>query len=97
MGFFLTPFLDLFVSDSPLNYSNYQNERYDQLIDEAKVEPDEQVRMGNLIEAERLLIEDGAAVAPAYHAGSVVIVRPSIKNWVQHATGTIEFKYVRVE
>ena len=87
-------FLDLFVSDSPLNYSNYQNERYDQLINEAKVESDEQVRMGKLIEAERLLIEDAAAVAPAYHAGSVVIVRPSIKNWVQHPTGTIEFKYL---
>jgi oligopeptide transport system substrate-binding protein len=90
-------FLDLFVSDSPLNYSNYQNERYDQLINEAKIEPDEQVRMGNLIEAERLLIEDAAAVAPVYHSGSVVIVRPSIKNWVQHPTGTIEFKYVRGE
>jgi oligopeptide transport system substrate-binding protein len=87
-------FLDLFVSDGPLNYSNYQNERYDQLINEAKVEPDEQVRMGNLIEAERLLIEDAAAVAPVYHSGSVVIVRPSIKKWVQHPTGTIEFKYL---
>ena len=50
--------------------------------------------MGKLIKAERLLIEDTAAVAPAYHAGSVVIVRPSIKNWVQHPTGTIEFKYL---
>lgn len=90
-------FLDLFVSDSPLNYSNYQNERYDQLINEAKSEPDEQVRMGNLIEAERLLIEDAAAVAPIYHPGSVEIVKPSIKNWVQHPTGTVEFKYVRVE
>jgi hypothetical protein len=44
-----------------------------------------------------LLIEDAAAVAPVFHPGSVVIVRPSIKNWLQHPTGTIEFKYVRVE
>jgi oligopeptide transport system substrate-binding protein len=90
-------FLDLFVSDTPLNYSNYHNERYDKLISEAKVEPDEQVRMENLIEAERLLVEDAAVVAPVFHQGAAVLVRPSIKNWVQHPTGTIEFKYVRVE
>jgi oligopeptide transport system substrate-binding protein len=90
-------FLDLFLSDSPLNYSNYRNERYDRLINDAKVELDEQVRMENLIEAERLLIEDAAVVAPVYHQGSALLVRPSIKNWVQHPTGTIEFKYVRLE
>jgi len=90
-------FLDLWLSDTPLNYSNYQNKRYDQLINEAKVEPDEQVRMDNLIEAERLLIEDHVVVAPVYHQGSAVLVRPSVENWVQHPTGTIEFKYVRLE
>jgi oligopeptide transport system substrate-binding protein len=90
-------FLDLWLSDSPLNYSNFQNERYDGLINEAKVEPDEQVRMENLIEAERLLIEEQAAIAPVHHEGAALLVRPSIKNWVQHPTGTIEFKYARVE
>jgi oligopeptide transport system substrate-binding protein len=90
-------FLDLWLSDTPLNYANYRNDRYDQLINEAKVEPDEQVRMEDLIEAERLLIEDQAAAAPVYHQGSAVLVRPTIQNWVQHPTGTIEFKFVRVD
>ncbi|MGH3147699.1 MAG: peptide ABC transporter substrate-binding protein [Rubrobacter sp.] len=57
-------FLDLWLSDTPLNYSNYRNERYDQLINEAKVEPDVQVRMDNLIEAEGLLVEEQAVIAP---------------------------------
>jgi oligopeptide transport system substrate-binding protein len=90
-------FLDLWLSDTPLNYSNYRNEGYDRLINEAKVEPDEQVRMENMVEAERLLIEEEAAVAPVYHEGTALLVRPSIKNWVQHPTGAIEFKYARVE
>jgi oligopeptide transport system substrate-binding protein len=89
-------FLDLWVSDTPLNYSNYRNERYDQLINEAKVEPDEQARMDNLIEAERLLVEEEAVIAPVHHEGAALLVRPSVKNWVQHPTGTIEFKYARV-
>jgi len=90
-------FLDLWLSDTPLNYSNYRNERFDQLINQAKVEPDEQVRMDNLIEAERLLVEERAVIAPVHHEGAALLVRPSVKNWVQHPTGTIEFKYARVE
>jgi oligopeptide transport system substrate-binding protein len=90
-------FLDLWLSDSPLNFSNYRNERYDGLINSAKVEQDEQARMENLIEAERLLVEEQAVVAPAHHEGAALLVRPSVKNWVQHPTGTIEFKYARVE
>ncbi len=53
--------------------------------------------MENLIEAERLLIEEQAAIAPVYHDGAALLVRPSVKNWVQHPTGSIEFKYVRAE
>jgi oligopeptide transport system substrate-binding protein len=90
-------FLDLWLSDTPLNYSNYRSERYDQLINQAKVEPDEQARMDNLIEAEKLLVEEQAVIAPVHHEGAALLVRPSVKNWVQHPTGTIEFKYARVE
>src|SRR3712207_9049656 len=49
-------FLDLWHSDSPLNYSNYRNERYDQLINDAKVEADEQARMENLIEDRKSVV-----------------------------------------
>jgi oligopeptide transport system substrate-binding protein len=90
-------FLDLWHSDTPLNYSSYQNKRYDKLIDSAKVEPDEQVRMEQLIKAERLIVEDQAVIAPVFHQGAALLVRPSVKNWVQHPTGTIEFKYARLE
>jgi len=90
-------FLDLWVSTMPLNYSNYRNERYDQLINDAKTEPNEKVRMDKLIEAERMLVEEEAVIAPVYHEGEVHLIRPSIENWVQHPTGTVEFKYARVE
>jgi oligopeptide transport system substrate-binding protein len=90
-------FLDVWHSDTPLNFSNYRNERYDQLINDAKVESDEKMRMEILIEAERLLIEDHAVVAPVFHQGAALLVRPSIKNWVQHPTGGIELKYAKVE
>jgi oligopeptide transport system substrate-binding protein len=90
-------FLDLFLSDSPFNDPSYQSERYDQLINDAITESDPQVRMDKLIEAERLLVEEQAIIAPIYHEGVAILLRPSIKNYVQHPTGPIDFKYASVE
>jgi oligopeptide transport system substrate-binding protein len=87
-------FLDLFLSDSEFNDPSYKNARYDQLINAALTETDEQVRMDNLIEAERLLVEEDAALAPVWFQGVAILLRPSIKNFEEHPTGTYEFKYL---
>jgi oligopeptide transport system substrate-binding protein len=89
-------FLDLYLSDSEFNDPNYQNARYDRLIKAAQAETDEQVRMDYLIEAERLLVEADAAIAPVWFQGVAVLIRPSFKNFEQHPTGTYEFKYLMV-
>jgi oligopeptide transport system substrate-binding protein len=89
-------FLDLFLSDSEYNDPSFKNARYDQLVKAAQTETDEQVRMDNLMEAERLLIEDVAACAPVWFSGVAALLRPSFKNFVEHPTGTYEFKYLRV-
>jgi oligopeptide transport system substrate-binding protein len=89
-------FLDLFLSDSEFNDPSFQNARYDQLIKAAQTETDAKVRMDKLIEAERLLVEDQAAIAPAYFSGVAALLRPSFKNFVEHPTGTYEFKYLKL-
>jgi oligopeptide transport system substrate-binding protein len=89
-------FLDLYLSDSEFNDPSYKSARYDQLITAAQAETDEQVRMNKLIEAERLLVEEDAGIAPVWFQGVAVLIRPSIKNFEEHPTGTYEFKYVRV-
>jgi oligopeptide transport system substrate-binding protein len=89
-------FLDLFLSDSDFNDPSYKNARYDQLIKSAQTETDEQVRMNKMIQAEKLLVQDDAGIAPVYFEGVAYLVRPSIKNHVVHPTGPQEFKYVRV-
>jgi oligopeptide transport system substrate-binding protein len=90
-------FLDLFLSDSEFNDPSFQNARYDQLIKAAQTETDAKVRMDKLIEAERLLIEDQAAVAPVYFSGVAALLRPTFKDFVEHPTGTYEFKYLKVD
>jgi oligopeptide transport system substrate-binding protein len=90
-------FLDLFLSDSEFNDPSFKNARYDQLITAAQTETDAKVRMDKLIEAERLLIEDQAAIAPVYFSGVAALLRPTFKDFVEHPTGTYEFKYLKVD
>jgi oligopeptide transport system substrate-binding protein len=80
-------FLDLFEPGSSFNTSNYENERYGQLISGAREEPDPAKRMDMLLEAERILVEEDAATIPIYFEGEVHLVRPSITTHVDHKYG----------
>lgn len=67
-------FLDLWVTDGKYNRIGYSNERYDELIDAAKndlaTQPKE--RWEALLEAERVLMEDGA-ISPMYQRSRMVL------------------------
>jgi oligopeptide transport system substrate-binding protein len=84
-------FLDLFESSSSYNTSiagHYKNERYDQLISGAKEEPDVAKRMDMLLEAEKLLVEEDAAMAPWRFYGSAYLVDPeTISRFVDQPYG----------
>jgi oligopeptide transport system substrate-binding protein len=80
-------FLDLWETDSPFNTGGYSNERYDDLIAQAKEETDDAKRMDLLLEAERILIKDDAACAPIYYEGVAWLVEPSIKNFTYYRLG----------
>ena len=80
-------FLDLFEPGSAYNTSNYNSERYGQLISGAREEADPARRMDMLMEAERILVEEDAGTAPLYFEGEVHLVRPSLKGYYDHKYG----------
>jgi oligopeptide transport system substrate-binding protein len=81
-------FLDLFEPGSSFNTSNFENERYGQLISGAREETDPARRMDMLLEAERILVEEDAATAGIYFEGEAHLVRPSLqKSYVDHRYG----------
>lgn len=53
-------YLELFKSDSPYNYSNYQNDKVDELLTATQTETDVQKRMDMLHEVEQILIDEAA-------------------------------------
>jgi oligopeptide transport system substrate-binding protein len=90
-------FLDLWESESPFNTGGYSNERYDELIDGAQAETGTARRMQLMLEAERLLIEDDAGLAPMIFEGEVRLIEPFIMDFVyQPYGGSLDVKLWRV-
>ncbi|MEK4026383.1 peptide ABC transporter substrate-binding protein [Mammaliicoccus sciuri] len=82
-------FLDLFVTDGPNNLMSYSNPEYDKLIEDTKgelaVKPAE--RYEAFAKAEKILLEDDAAIAPIYQRSLVILQKPYYKGVVRHPFG----------
>ena len=90
-------FLDLWTTDSPLNQSGFSNAEYDRLIADAKVETNPTRRFQQLAQAEKILIEDEAVVAPTFHPSFTRLIRPSVEGLVFHPYGVfVDFKYASI-
>jgi oligopeptide transport system substrate-binding protein len=91
-------FLDLWESESPFNTGGYSNPDYDELISQAQTETDAARRMELLQEAERLLVEEDAGVAPIFFEGTTRLIEPSIKDFVyQPYGGSLTLRLYRIQ
>lgn len=90
-------YLDLWTNGTPYRGS-YQNETYNKLIDDARVETDDAKRLDLLLQAEKLLVDEDVIVAPLYHRGSATLTKSNVKGLVNHPFGPdVEFKYAYFE
>jgi oligopeptide transport system substrate-binding protein len=89
-------FMDLYLSDSPFNNSFFENAEYDRLIEEAQTTSNLQLRMQNMLKAERILI-DQAGTVPLYFQVLAGVQKPYFKNYAFHSFGGTDWKYARIE
>ncbi|HEY3808329.1 MAG TPA: peptide ABC transporter substrate-binding protein [Steroidobacteraceae bacterium] len=82
IGDFADPvnFLQLFDSRSSLDYGGYQGVRFDALLDQAALEPDNTLRYGLLEQAEQALDAD-AVYLPLYYYATRHLVKPYVRGW----------------
>ncbi|PLR73166.1 peptide ABC transporter substrate-binding protein [Bacillus sp. UMB0728] len=80
-------YLDLWESPSNPHFrGNYISAEYDELVNAAKIEADDKVRIDNLLEAEKLILEDGI-LGPLYYDGLSYLQKPYLKGLVTHPYG----------
>lgn len=82
-------FIDLFVTRSPQNKMGYSNPEFDALVESAKGELalDIPARWDAMAQAERILIEEDAAIAPIYQRGGMALQKPYVNDIVVHPFG----------
>ncbi|MEO6462957.1 MAG: peptide ABC transporter substrate-binding protein [Candidatus Eisenbacteria bacterium] len=72
-------FLDMWVSGSGNNRTNWSDARYDALIRQATTETDPARRLALLSEAESILLADGPVI-PIYHYTQSALVKPYVRG-----------------
>lgn len=92
-------FLDLFVTDGTNNLMSYSNPEYDKLIEDSKGElalkPEE--RYEAFAKAEKILLDEDAAIAPIYQRGLIFLHKPYFKGLVDHPFGAdYSYKWVYI-
>lgn len=82
-------FIDLFVTGSSHNLMSYSNPEFDKLIEQAKgdLAQDLAGRWDAMAQAEKILIEDDAAIAPIYQRGVMSLQKPYVQGIVSHPFG----------
>jgi len=84
--------LTQFVSDDFFNATQYANPAYDRLLKEAAVEMNAQRRTQLMLEAEKILIQQDAAIAPVFTLTAVALQNPKLKNVYRYAVAEDDYR-----
>ncbi|MFS0782880.1 peptide ABC transporter substrate-binding protein [Bacillus sp. 1P06AnD] len=89
-------FSDLWVTGGGNNHMGYSNPKYDALIKESQETADQTKRWDALHKAEKIVVEDDAAIAPLYQRASNVLVSEKVKGFTYHKVGA-EYSYYDIK
>lgn len=83
--------LQAFVTGNPNSFTGCSFPKYDQLVREIEEMPSGQERARKIREAQKILVDDEAAVVPLYHYIQGHAVAPRVKNFRANPFGVIRF------
>lgn len=79
-------YLDIYVSEGTYNWADWSNKEYDELIEKAIGNPNNEERTKNFVEAEKILMEE-APIAPITYAGKIYLQKQYVKGVYRHPVG----------
>lgn len=91
-------YLDMWVEGGSANRMDYHNPKLDELVNQARVETDLSKRFEMLLNIEKILLEEDAAIVPLYQDGTSILMREKIKGLIVHPTGASHtYKWASIE
>jgi len=90
-------FSDLWVTGGTNNNMSYSNAEYDALIEQAENTTDTNEKFKLLQQAEKIVLEDDAALAPMYQRASNVLVADNVEGFTYHMVGPeYSYKFIKI-
>ena len=90
-------FSDLWVTGGTNNNMSYSNAEYDALIEQANATTDTAEKWSLLQQAEKILLEEDAAIAPMYQRASNVLVAGNVDGFTYHLVGgEYSYQYITI-
>lgn len=89
-------FMYEWVDPKTQSRGNYNSKEYNDLVNGAQVEKDENKRIEMFVQAEKLLMEDGN-MTPLYFDGRAYMINPKVKGLKIAPGATLELKYVTID
>jgi oligopeptide transport system substrate-binding protein len=90
-------YLDMWVTGKSFNRMGYSNPQYDELVNNAWNETNEEKRYEMMLEAEKILFDD-AAIGPMYQDATAIIKKPYVKDVIHHPTlPQYDYKFAYIE
>lgn len=80
-------YISLFLTGNSYNRGHWSNKQYDALVKQAMVNPDEKERLQQMIQAEKILLDD-AAIVPLYYRSRLGALKPFVKGITWNAIGS---------
>ncbi|MCA9830684.1 MAG: peptide ABC transporter substrate-binding protein [Dehalococcoidia bacterium] len=86
----------LFGSDSPLNYTKYQNADVDRLIERASAEPDDAKRADLYTQAEQLILNDAVTI-PMFWPVEHTLIKSCVVNYPSVSMAIPKYRYIDID
>ncbi|MBI5031759.1 MAG: peptide ABC transporter substrate-binding protein [Chloroflexi bacterium] len=86
----------LFHTGADHNRGNYSNTEVDTLLERARIEPDVSKRIDMYQQAERIIVDDAAALFIS-HSQSYLLVKPYVKGYVMTPIDIELMRYLRID
>jgi oligopeptide transport system substrate-binding protein len=89
--------LDMYLTGGSFNTQDWSNAKYDELVKSAQANTDKAARAKQLVEAEKILMDE-AAVFPLYFRSSPFVIRPTIEGLILPPYGIdFELKWASIK
>jgi oligopeptide transport system substrate-binding protein len=92
-------YMDLWITGGEQQHMDYSNPEFDKLIKAASEDlvDKPQERWKALQDAEKILLEDDAAIAPLYQRSVNLLINPKVKGFAHHAFGAdYSYQWIKI-